>query len=333
MTQTLIPFFIIGAPRSGTSLLSRMLNHHDDIAVPFETDIIKNFHGILSAYEPLSNTCNQRRLVEDILDLPTMQDVTPAINIDNVMAEIHGTHFQDVFEGILNSWTHLQGKHLWGEKSVTNVLFSDTLLDLFPRAKYIHIIRDGRDVSMSLQRAPFGPKTTFTAALRWRQLVELSFSIRDRVPDDQYLALRYEDLLDQPKQQLQRVCDFLGEPYRKSMLRFSENNTPCPSDPVNDANLQKALMPNNKYKWKRLLLKPEVELIESAVGPTLKKCGYSLSTKQRPLSDPEIFYRKFVEPLPAKTIAMLRNKQGHEKALAKLKLLLKWQWARLTHSS
>ena len=56
MTQTLIPFFIIGAPRSGTSLLSRMLNHHDDIAVPFETDIIKNFHGILSAYEPLSNT-------------------------------------------------------------------------------------------------------------------------------------------------------------------------------------------------------------------------------------------------------------------------------------
>ena len=70
MTVGSTPFFILGAPRSGTSLLSRMLNHHDQIAVPFETKIIENFHDKGSLYEPLDEERNQRRLVTDILNLP-----------------------------------------------------------------------------------------------------------------------------------------------------------------------------------------------------------------------------------------------------------------------
>lgn len=79
-----------------------------------------------------------------------MQDVIFVINIDNVMVEIYGMYFQDVFEGILNFWIYLQGKYLWGEKFVINVLFFDILLDLFLRVKYIYIICDGCDVFMLL---------------------------------------------------------------------------------------------------------------------------------------------------------------------------------------
>jgi len=309
-----------------------MLNHHDQIAVPFETKIIENFHDKGELYGSLDEEMNQRRLVTDILNLPTMRDVYPPINVSQVMAAISGSRLADVFDAVLKAWARQQGKNRWGEKTVSNSLYFDTIIQWFPNARFIHPIRDGRDVAASLQKAPFGPKTPFTAARRWRQFVEMGLQIGDRLPADQYLSVHYEDLLDQPQRELMRICDFLGEEYQESMLRFSENTAPYPTDPTNNSNLKKGLLVSNKQKWRQSMGSREIAIVEAVAGPCLSKCGYERTVDDRRIGTMEAFYRRYMEPIPYKSISMMRNRRGHAEGVARLKLGLRGWWARLVQS-
>ena len=318
-----VPFFIIGSPRSGTSLSSRMLNEHPGLGVPFETTIVEVFHDMAAAYGPLDDRDNRRRLVTDILAYPTMRDCRPRVTVAQAMAAIAADGIAGVMDGILEAWAEQQGKRRWGEKTPSNAFHFDTLTDWFPEAKFVHIIRDGRDVASSFVAAPFGPKTLFTAAERWQRHVCVCQEIGRSLPSDRYLELRYEDLLDRPEEELRRVCAFLAEPFDAAMLHYFERPTHYPTDEANARNLGRRVIEANKQKWRRTMTSREIEVVEAAVAPTLRLLGYGTVTDQRPIGRLEKFYRTHLEPLPYRALSMLRNRRGQAEGLARLGLRAK----------
>src|SRR5262245_25744769 len=189
------PFFILGAPRSGTSVLSRMLNSHSAIAVPDETKIFETFVPLLPLYGDLRQPHRLRRLVEDVLRWRWVRRLPDLPNCDVVLGRVTRPELASVFEALLDSWAEQQGKHYWGEKTPNHLYFWPFIEAAFPHLSLVHIVRDGRDVAISQMKAPFGPKTVAAAAERWLRFTSQIRMVGERIGPSRYVEIRYEDLL------------------------------------------------------------------------------------------------------------------------------------------
>src|SRR6476646_1995762 len=138
------PIFILGAPRSGTSLLSRMLGNHPAIAVPDETKIFEAFVRLLPLYGDLREPGRLRRLAHDVVGWRWIRRLPDPPTVDEVLAKVAQPDLCGVFEAMLVVWTERQGKSRWGEKSPNNLFYWSRLDAAFPTALVVHIVRDGR---------------------------------------------------------------------------------------------------------------------------------------------------------------------------------------------
>jgi hypothetical protein len=314
------PFFVLGAPRSGTSLLSRMLDSHPAIAVPDETKIVDTFLPLLPAYGDLREPARLRRLVEDILGWRWVRRLPDPPNADAVLPRVARPDLGAVFAAVLDAWAAGQGKARWGEKTPSNLYFWPQIAVWFPDAAVVHILRDGRDVAVSQIRAPFGPKTIPAAARRWVYFVGAIRALRERMAPDRYVEVRYEDLLAEPEATMATVLRILGEPFAPAMLDFHRGARPVGTDPVNDRNIQRPLQAANSGKWHGALTVRELEVLESLAGPMLDACGYQRATNARPMSAAErAAHALLIQPL-RKGAAMLANRAGMAESLEQQRL-------------
>ena len=142
------PIFIFGCPRSGTSLLSRLIGSHPRIAIPFESHLYNTFYPWLKYYGNLECLENRERLVDDILTTEVMRDWVPRPNRQNVISAISRYDFHGIVDSILWTWTQAQGKQRWGEKTPAHLFYWREILSAFPKMQVLHIVRDGRDVAL-----------------------------------------------------------------------------------------------------------------------------------------------------------------------------------------
>jgi hypothetical protein len=190
---------------------------------------------------------------------------------------------REIVAGLMEKNAVGEGKIRWGDKTPYYVLHIPKLLDWFPRAQIIHLIRDGRDVALSLfaRQKDFGVYNTYFAAKYWQQYVETGRADGALLSAAQYLEARYEDLLRDPRAALVRICDFLGEQFAESLVDFKKSGQPGKT-PL----LQKPVQVDNVEKWRRRLTLTQVRVFEAAAGTTLERLGYPLGTKKRSLSLP-----------------------------------------------
>ena len=304
------PFFILGAPRSGTSLLARMLNSHSDIAVPDETKIFQTFVPLLPLYGDLRQPGRLQRLVADVVAWRWVRRMPNPPQFDAVLERVARPELGAVFEAVLSVWAEQQGKACWGDKTPNNLYFWPVIEASFPCAAVVHIVRDGRDVALSQVKAPFGPKTIAMAAERWVEFVKRIRAIGERFGSNRYVEVRYEDLLARPHATITQVLQLIGQPFDPAVLQFHMDARPVDTDPVNDANIQRPLQKNNSGKWKSVVMRRKVEVFESIGGAMLEACGYARATTAVPMSPIEGAMRRYVEHVPPKALAMLRNRSG-----------------------
>ena len=317
------PIFILGAPRSGTSLLSRMLGSHPAIAVPDETKIFESFVRLLPLYGDLREPARLRRLARDVLGWRWIRRLPDPPGLDAVLARIRRPDLCGVFEAMLEAWTERQGKPRWGEKSPNN-LFHWPLLDAaFPGSIVVHIVRDGRDVALSQIAAPFGPKTMASAAERWVNHIDLIRALGQRAGPARYVEIRYEDLLAQPEATITRVLELAGEPFDPAMLQFHQNARPVGTDPLNDVNILRPLQVANSGKWAAQAGPDAVAVFEGIAGATLEACGYDRATQAAPMPPGELAWRRWVEHPPRKLVAMARNSAGIAEGLERERIRLR----------
>lgn len=314
MSTGLQPFFIFGSPRSGTSLLSRMLDSHENLVVPNESLIFKMFSRSLSTYGDLNEQLNQKRLLKDILSTRVIRYWKPPASFNEVAPLITRGGFAGVVEALIRS--RAVDKHLtaWGEKSPGHAFYWEEIRNTFPEAKVIHILRDGRDVASSIIKARMGPSTYYAAARMWSDYLDAVEHIKSRCENDAFFELRYENLLAEPVNTLRMTCEFLEVPYSESMRMFYRQDTNYRTDERNLENLNKPLITTNKEKWRRSLTDRQLLEFENVAGYHLDQYGYGRSTTGE-LGPVRLFLARYVRSPGLRLISRALDFQGQREFL------------------
>jgi hypothetical protein len=265
------PLFIVGAPRSGTTLLRNMLNRHPLLAVCGETRFYHYLYARRRAFGDLGNLKNRRRLVEEYLSTERVQRLgidLPGLG-ERLMREAIG--YRELFTSVLEYYAESQGKPRYGEKTPHHALFTETLCEWFPGANILHLVRDPRDVVASLQRMVWAPNSIVANAQVW---LDCNLGARRSSHRPEYLLIRYEKLVAEPEQELSRICAFLGCEFAPQMLV---------PDTQSDVNRrvrahQKDINMERLGKWQEQLSTDDVALVEWAAGSAMQDFGYESST-------------------------------------------------------
>lgn len=282
------PIFVLGCPRSGTTLLRNLLRAHSRITIPNETFFIPFIYASLG--EPPDEAA-ARRLVEILLQVETVRRWDCDFDAEAMAAR--GT-YAGIVDALFQHWARKEGKPRWGDKTPLHVLHLPLLARLFPDAKLIHIVRDGRDAAASWLKAAFGPENWYAAAIRWKRLVETGLRDEAALRPDQIRRVRYEDLLADPEGTLRDLCAFLNEEFEPAML--TPNPVPREVRPIRRHRLpliwrkrtghvrETEIVAGNKEKWRSALTREQRAVFESVAGSTLERLGYETEGLAQPLS-------------------------------------------------
>lgn len=271
--------FIIGCPRSGTTLLRDLLRSHPRLSFLPETYFIPSFYR---AYGDPTSEEAARRLARAILRFPWVQ----RCNLDLAPADFAECRsYREVVETVFREFAAREGKSRWGDKTPAYVRDIPVLANIFPGARFVHVIRDGRDVALSFARAPFGPANVYRAASTWKVLVSTGRRSGSRLGSDAYLEVRYETLVTEPEDTLRRICDFIGEPFDPLVLhpdrlgREGKGRTPPPVS-------RQSIVATHVTRWKRSMSPTDIVLFESVAGDLLGELGYEVGQGTRPSPAP-----------------------------------------------
>jgi hypothetical protein len=171
------------------------------------------------------------------------------------------------------------GKVRWGDKTPIYASYLDFIHQIFPEAKFIHILRDPFDAGISLlekyQKEEFHIDIYFAARNWMRRINDINQS-REHLPTHLYHELRYEDLVQQPEEKIQEVCDFLGEDYEPSMLHqhLLAQNKIAP-DSRFFANVRKPVNTDSIGRGRRELSLSDRRLMQKVCAPLMGQYGYA----------------------------------------------------------
>lgn len=288
------PFFIVGAARSGTTLLQYMLRSHPEISLPTgESHFFIPFYAHREEYGDLSDIENVQRLLTAIYESKRQFFEEELHGIEFDAKELAQKAFREkrrtvpeIISFILEANALAEGKSRWGDKTPYYALHCDTLLEMFPGAQFIHLIRDGRDCALSMLQRKKDLKiyNIYHAAYTWKKYVDSASRFGEKHPDN-YFQLRYEDILNHPRDTMQALCSFLGIEFNDSVINFRKSDgsgkTPLLTQP---------LQPSNQAKWRKSMTRHELSVFEKLAGETLEQHGYELSVEHPAISPMAWFY-------------------------------------------
>jgi hypothetical protein len=277
------PIFIIGVARSGTTLLSLMLDSHSRIAIPYESHFFvafyQKYHG-----KVFESPDERRGLVEQILAEPAVQawDVTVRPEeVDLAQCATLGSTIDQVFQ----TYARKNNKDIWGEKSPPYTQYVYMIEKMFPNARYIHLIRDGRDVALSLMEKTWGPGDLVSSLEYWARQISCARRMLYMLPDHKYMEVRFEELVANPEVELRRVTQFLGIEFEPAMLdAYRQRAASKVGDLINSIHphLNEKPSTDQAYKWKKKLGPADQALAYEIAGTELEELGYEPGVKSAP---------------------------------------------------
>jgi len=207
---------VVGVGRSGTTLLRLMLDAHPQMTIPPET------HFVPAVIEACRAAARPESAVEAMTSVRQWGD--QGIEAAEMLDRMRGLESFDAAAALRSFYAlqaERQGKPRWGDKTPVYVESMDLIGEALPEARFIHLIRDGRDVALSRARRGFGKNAGGRrAGERWRRRILAAREQSKRLPH--YLELRYEDLIEDSEGNLRRVCDFVELEFDPAMLRYHE---------------------------------------------------------------------------------------------------------------
>ena len=211
------PFFIVGNDRSGTTMLRLILDAGPDVAIPPESMYLTDFAPVREAGGPADAGAAQA-LARQVWEHPKvalweLPGGAPAVPL----AGDPQTWFRFAMEAPFSAYAAKLGKPGWADKTPHYVHHVDYLLSIWPEARVVVLVRDGRDVALSLKRLPFGPNNAWAAAQWWARGVRAGRRAAGRHPD-RVTLVRYEDVVADPEGEVGRLCAFLGLRFEPAML-------------------------------------------------------------------------------------------------------------------
>lgn len=287
------PIFVIGAERSGTTLLMTMLGCHSRIAVPEVAWFYPRFRPFIHTYGDLSQKENFKTLLEEmVFGLKTPfwgMKINPRTIVDELLSATQEASFAGAYDAILARFAKESGKPRWGEKTPYNLFYIKEIFEDFPNAQLVFITRDGRDASADYLASGFGPTNIYCAAEIWRMGQEAVAPWRAKLSAEQWMDVSYEDLAANPEPVLKQVCTFLGESYDANMLNFHQTDIAKARGASRDhAPLGQPATTQFIGIYKDQLSKKEQRIFMAAAGTALIEAGYQADSEPAKLSAEEI---------------------------------------------
>lgn len=291
------PFlFIVGCQRSGTTVLQRVVNAHPRVAVINQSCWIPDYFEARTGLTPeglvtpalIPQVLGQKQFRKGLRKVGIGREELEGLRGDGpVSYAAYVTRLFDLFG-------RARGKDLVGDKTPRYVRSMRTLHALWPEARFVHLIRDGRDVGLStlskrkktaLPRRAFatwGDHPVITAALKWEWNVRLGREAGQVLGPERYYELRYENLVARPAEECTRLCAFLGIAYAEDMLHFDRARTKA--KPGLDAKKAWRPITPGLRDWRTQMSADDQARFEAAAGDLLDELGYPRAVP-RPCSE------------------------------------------------
>lgn len=314
MTQS--PIFIVGCDRSGTTLLRLMLIQSPILHIPQESMFIYLLKKNPEIYGDFTQSYQRWFFIRDLQTNPaTPESVTfPIFNLtleeaETALAKIAPTNIAQAISTLFVASAKKFGKQRWGDKTPRHVKHISPLAAAFPDAKFVHIIRDGRDVAMSIRKVRW-VNNMIEAGQYWCDRVQAGRLAAATLPEHRYTEIYYESLVLEPEKTLQHLCRWLDLEYTPQMLKYYQDANQNISQEHSGLFelISKPVEPSRVQAWKRSLSPEEITDFESVAGDLLVKLGYELSGAKIPLQIQAIRQlRRNIEPLTYKIRRTLKK--------------------------
>jgi hypothetical protein len=276
------PFvFIVGCQRSGTTLLQRVLNAHPQLAITPESNWIPRLAA--KRWALTEDGLVTSKLISRLLAHRKFARLR--LNEKQILAitrEERRVSYSFLVSQIFDLYGEMQGKPLVGDKTPAYVRSIDILHRLWPSAHFVHVIRDGRNVALSLLEWPkvhpkpgnfvtWNEDPLSTAALWWDLNVSRGREARKLLGPELYYEVRYESLVENPREACAAVCAFLHLPFDDCMLEFYAVREGDPGLEKKCAGLP--ITPGLR-NWKSQMTPDQIESFEAIAGELLEDLGY-----------------------------------------------------------
>ncbi len=249
MTAADRPIFVVGSPRSGTTLMRSILDSHPQIFCPsWETGLFTHLDHMMNG---------------DLLKVMKNEGEAFPLKRSELIDWVRRAALD-----LIGQFGKKAGKSRWAEKTPAHVHHIAFIHEVFPDAQFIHMIRSGYEVVKSLQNMPWAPRRIGWSTKTWVSSVQAGRAAGAKLPPGQYHELRYEQLVKEPQRALEELCAFLGETFSPQMLEFhdpAKNSWKAQLRPLQDK-------PVNQYRelrlWERLAF-------SWSAAPLMRELGYS----------------------------------------------------------
>ncbi len=284
---------IVGVGRSGTTMLRLMLDAHPALTIPPETHFVPDLIDAINGGATPERAVEVMTAVRQWGDLHTEPDEVLArwAELDEFAAGPALRSFYEIFPA-------RQGKARYGEKTPAYVKNMLKIEEALPEARFIHVIRDGRDVALSRWKRTLGDKPPAPAkqvAETWERRIRRAQRHGRKL--NHYLELRYEDLVTDTEPNLREICDFLELEWDPAILRYYEGAADRMAEMARDlpaiegkptrpgsermqahAMTQKPPDPSAMYRWKEKMTPEDIAAFDAAAGGLLADLGYEVGT-------------------------------------------------------
>jgi Sulfotransferase family len=280
LARSSAPVFVLGSPRSGTTLLYDMLLSAGGFAVYLAEANV--FNLLAPRFGDLSVPENRRKLVNAWLDskLFRASGLDRATIASKLLEQCQGPG--DFLRIVMDDIAHSQGMQRWAENSPEGMLHLPAIKRQIPNALVVHIIRDGRDVAMSLGRVrylrPFPWEerhSPIAAGVYWEWIVEQGRALGRQLGAD-YIEVHFEDLVSTPQATLSKIGHFIDhELDHERISQVGYGSVSRPNTSFGDSAADSEFNPLGR--WKQGFSADQISRLEAMIGPTLAGLGYNLS--------------------------------------------------------
>jgi hypothetical protein len=269
----MVPIFIGGCSRSGTTLLGAMLGAHSEcLCVPESQFKIKAYRS----FENDRDGGSMMRVLDKIKKDWRFQ-LGYEIELKSVPLEKIGSSYSELIKWIVRKYGEKQGKlnpRIWVDHTPSNIRYAATLFELFPESKMIHMVRDGRAIAASVMRLDWGPNTISKASHYWIERLAYGLAAESFWGEKRVMRVKYEKLVKEPEATLKELCRWLDIDYQKEMAnaggfvapeyasgQFALVGKPPDAERIND--------------WEKSLTPRQIEVFERSTRELLRYLGYT----------------------------------------------------------
>ncbi len=280
MIEPVRPIFVVGCPRSGTTLLQVMLHAHERIAIPPETRFVMQAYDARRDFGDLREEANRRALADWVVGRKKTRFADLGLDKDQITEQIAAgpPTLGSAMGIILRAYAERFGKPRWGDKRPGYFQRIPALRRMFPDAQIVQVIRDGRDCVASLKEMDWYKQDVYHALSTWLEALEAGDRAARVLGPGSYHRIYYERLITEPEAELSALCGFLGERFDPSMLEPARiAGTAVPDRKTWHARTHDRVSSARAGTWRTRLSDEEIVLCETVAGDRLREHGYKVN--------------------------------------------------------